>query len=129
MTHIKCSDLEYQPSVVDQVMSSNPQPDRTEVFGNPYPGDPSIMQTIQTNQLGKLERQFARQTGLNRGTENYNTGNFNTISQNVPSRSQHSSNLDKKEINEDSVESEWKHYEKGFARNTDQVSMDSGEDE
>ena len=33
-------------------------------FGNPLPGDPSIMYTIQKNQLAELQNRFANTVGL-----------------------------------------------------------------
>lgn len=46
----------------------------TKHFGEPLPGDPSIMYTIQKNQLGELERQFAKTVDI--GDNNVQTGKF-----------------------------------------------------
>ena len=48
-------------------------------FGNPMPGDPSIMYTIQKNQLAELQQRFAQTVGLvQSATVNYQemTGQF-----------------------------------------------------
>jgi len=98
MTHIKTSDLEYLPTVVNQVMNINTLPNTTQAFGNPYPGEASIMEAIHHHKLQPLQQQFAQsvninngphhQVGLNsdiymnRGVNNdgYNTGQFNVNS-------------------------------------------------
>ena len=52
-------------------------------FGNPLPGDPSIMYTMQKNQLSELQQRFAHTVGLvQNATSNYQefggTGNFHS---------------------------------------------------
>jgi hypothetical protein len=59
MTYIKHSDLDYQPEIVNKVLCMNRYDEVTgtlletespsKKFGNPLPGDPSIMYTIQKN--------------------------------------------------------------------------------
>ena len=59
MTYIKHSDLDYQPKMVNKVLSTIHYDEVTETlldshspskkFGMPLPGDPSIMYTIQNN--------------------------------------------------------------------------------
>jgi hypothetical protein len=45
-------------------------------FGNPLPGDPSIMYTIQKNQLADLQQRFAQTVGLVQNVSHELTGQF-----------------------------------------------------
>ena len=58
MTHIKNNDLDFEPEIVNQVLNMNNHEDQrgspAKRFGNPLPGDPSIMYTMSKNQLGEL---------------------------------------------------------------------------
>lgn len=100
MTHIKNNDLDFvsiffssyffqEPEIVNQVLSMNRYDEISGTvlqgespmkrFGNPLPGDPSIMYTIQKNQLAELQHRFAETMGLvQTATVNYKemTGQF-----------------------------------------------------
>lgn len=78
MTYIKNADIEYEPNTVNTVLQMNKQfedlnlaqthgDSPSKKFGLPMPGDPSIMFTIQKNQLSELQQRYAKTVELVQG--------------------------------------------------------------